>query len=285
MKKRDETIEAWKKLTIRERQDLDDEVRAKQLELAETARSMLAAFESLNADEEQRATLKELIDLWSVRSLRHYRDTRADERREHLRAKAAGEDAPPPAVPTTKRRPRIKNLERFNYWRMPEINRWLRATLPEEALSAAHESLEAMYAHRHAHGDANAMFDYARENARCFRSAWFVDVVESWRDEGRDEDLRRLMKQFARNVSTTATDALQATILRDQAVFARIARDAKPRGMGQLFGDLANEVDLSEDSIKLVYEAYNPYWKSESAHGISMDEFFRRLKEMATLAF
>jgi len=163
------------------------------------------------------------------------------------------------------------------------VNQWLEIGIedPAELDVAAHAELEREYGNRHRDGDAQAMLEYARKDAWCFRSAWFVEQLEQWRDDGEDKKLRSIMAAFTRNRVKTSHADLHTLISRDQEVFRAIIERFRPRSQGTLFGELANEFDLSEQSIELIRDEYQPYFEAERARGVSLVEFFRRLSEMA----
>ena len=121
-----------------------------------------------------------------------------------------------------------------------------------------------------------------RINAWCFRSAWFVEQLESWRDNGDDGQLRKVMGTFARNASKAPNETLRRTVTRDQQIFKRIIGRPKGHSLNTCFDDLANDFDVSEDTVCDVYEAYRDYFDQETSGGVEPEIFFERMAEMLT---
>lgn len=181
---------------------------------------------------------------------------------------------------------RRKSLTRHGYWLDPAVNPWHPAhtdesLTPEVLENLAHQALTEEYAARLAAGDAEAIFEYARLDAWCFRVSWVVEQVERWRDEGEDQKLRSLMAAFTRNAQKGSPEDLVATIRNDQDIFRRTTQRPAELTLEQWFGDMADELGCSADQIWAVYKAYRAYWEQQRTLGLSADEFFARLATMA----
>lgn len=183
---------------------------------------------------------------------------------------------------------RFKTLQRFDYWKIPTINPSIWSDIPAhfraalEVDHAAHAALERQYGDAHRAGDSDAMFEYAQIDAWCFRSAWFVEQLETWRDAGEDGRLRKVMASFARNASKVPNEKLRAEVDRDQKLFERLVRLIPGLSLNECSGQIANEFEVSEDTVRLVYDAYRGYFDQEMTRGVPIDEFFRRLTDMLT---
>jgi hypothetical protein len=184
---------------------------------------------------------------------------------------------------------RVKSLDRWDYWLIPAINPWRIEKHPggrtsEEwadiASAAAHEHLERVHGDAHRAGDPEAIFEYARADAWCFRSTWFVEQLETWRDEGQNGQLRKTMGAFARNATKVPIEELKKLVARDQNIFRRLTQRQTGLSLNDWYGTLANEFDVSEETVRDIDRAYRPYFESETTAGVSTNEFFDRLAEM-----
>lgn len=183
---------------------------------------------------------------------------------------------------------RAKSLARFNYWDIPEINTWIwgddqTGNAPARALAVSldtHLELERQYGNAHRSGDPTAIFDYVRCDTWCFRSAWVVEQLELWRDNGDGAKLRKVMTTFARNVSKVPTAKLRTEVMRDQSIFKRVVERPEGQSLNTWFGILANEFNVSEDTIRDVTEAYRPYFEEQLSADVTARIFFERLADM-----
>lgn len=247
----------------------------------------LLAAEPLDPQEYQLAvkTLDRLHTL-QRRDLEHQlRETRAPV--PSPRPSAEQEATERRARPRPKINARGKSLERFGYWRIPDINPWIYAHMgsgiavdPFENSQAGHDELTRQYGNLHRDGDADAIFEYARSDSWCFRSAWFVEQLEYWRDQGEDAKLRKVMAEFTRNTTKATNQDLHRTVARDQQIFAAIVRRPAAQSLFKCFIELANKFNVSEDTIRDVYEQYKDYFQSETKAGVDPALFFNRLTEM-----
>jgi hypothetical protein len=240
-----------------------------------------AALSNLDAPQEDRSALLKILE---CRQRREVRDLEDELRRCRSRLSAEEEARARMAASTIQANRRSKNLLRFGYWNMPALNLWIDERNPIEPGAideAVHRELEEAWGNQHRDGNPSAVFEFARQDAWCFRSAWFVEQLEQWRDDGEDRKLLKVIRCFARNRSKTPHAMLYAEIIRDQAIFREIVRRKRPHQQGRLFGELANEFNLSEESISLINDEYRPYLDEQTSAGVSVEEFFERLAEMA----
>jgi hypothetical protein len=275
-------LDAWKRLVSERDRDQDTAREA----LTSEHSTILATVGDLPIAQDVRDRLANEMDLEYRRRRRDLEDTFSQP--EQKPPSAEEEALARRRNPTARTSRRYKSLERFEYWLIPEVNPWVWGPLPAgikfdlfESAAAAHAHLEEAYGNAHRAGDSTALLAYARADAWCFRSTWFVEQLEIWRDAGDEAKLRQVMKAFARNASKTSNAALHAEIVRDQAIFRSVVTRPQGQSLKARFGVLANERELSEETIRRIYEAYKRYYKRQTAAGVSCEEFFSRLATMA----
>lgn len=202
-------------------------------------------------------------------------------------------------VPLTRER-FPKNVSRFTYWRVPAINPFA-GTLHDEpglpelppdsdpfaADKAAHQDAEQRFGQRHRAGDQNAIFEYAKEDAWAFRSRWVVEQMEAWRANGEVGKLRTLMTRYAGAKGKTPREQLCEIISRDQRIFRDVLAQYDPEGQADppmsreaVFAEVAEQHGVREDTVKLVYDHYRPYYDDEVPTRWSRSAFFDELEKM-----
>ena len=115
---------------------------------------------------------------------------------------------------------RTKSLQRFGYWRIPDLNPDAVTDPPDPSFvgNEAHAYLERYYGDEFRQGDQDALFRFAKEDSWCLRSAWVVEQLETWRDQGPlgRKQMKRFVTAFFSNQTTTGLPELHGTIVSDQ---------------------------------------------------------------------
>jgi hypothetical protein len=192
-----------------------------------------------------------------------------------------------------------KNLRRFNYWQVLALNPTagtppglsvLAAELSgEEIDKAAHKALSSRFRLKHNRGDVQAIFDYVREDAWAFRSDWVVRQMESWRAEGNGEALRKLVTAYSDSRGRTSSQELREVIETDQRLFNDVMdryqpSEEQPRQtkgtLETVIANVAEDHGVSEDTVKLVYQRYRPFFDQEVPARYNRAEFFASLAAM-----
>lgn len=121
-----------------------------------------------------------------------------------------------------------KRLGRFTYWWDEHINPPDR----DEPVSlntqrVGHLYLSELFRKRYA-SDPEAIFDFARQDARAFRSPWVIRQIEAWDAERNIAALGKLMKAYAGDTRGKPYDLVSA-ISADQDLYRRY-REARTKG-------------------------------------------------------
>jgi hypothetical protein len=171
----------------------------------------------------------------------------------------------------------FKNVRRFGYWEIAEVNPG-RTVSAETTAIEAHRYLETYFEELQG-SDETAVFQFARADAWAFRSAWVVALVERWRGSGDVASLRRLVKDYAgaRGKRTQAKDLIRI-----------IQRDQKQARFEVALLDVAEKFQEAGDSsesqraetIRLVYREYRPYYESRIAANEMPDKILEDLETM-----
>jgi hypothetical protein len=182
----------------------------------------------------------------------------------------------------------FKNVRRFGYWEIAEVNPG-RTVSAETTAIEAHRYLETYFEELQG-SDETAVFQFARADAWAFRSAWVVALVERWRGSGDVASLRRLVKDYAgaRGKRTQAKDLIRI-IQRDQKMFrGMLGALAEQARFEVALLDVAEKFQEAGDSsesqraetIRLVYREYRPYYESRIAANEMPDKILEDLETM-----
>jgi hypothetical protein len=202
----------------------------------------------------------------------------------------------------------LKNVGRFGYWFVPEINADLETWFPflhdgpdptrhdpvllellrhrdrEYASKEAHDYLEKMYREAHEAGDESAIFDYVSEDRWAFRSEWLVHEIERLANVSQGARLVALMRAYANNRGKRTQATLYDEVTRDQRVFAAVLDKCESEGdkVTAAVPVVAAAMNLSVPSVWEIYNQYGPLKRAlVPARYSTRDLFFAVLKVMA----
>lgn len=120
---------------------------------------------------------------------------------------------PDPAMPSILRRLKRRRLGRFTYWADERINPEM-----EWAAEAGHSELSRQFQEAFA-DDSEAIFDFARQDARVFRAAWVIDQIERWEANRNAPALRKLMRAYTEARGKTSRQEVSTLAARDQGLY------------------------------------------------------------------
>jgi hypothetical protein len=173
---------------------------------------------------------------------------------------------------------RYRHLNRFNYFRIPEINPWA-AELggfqnAEDVAQLAHQALSHYWRDRFVNGDDEAPLKFARADAWAYRAGWVQQLLEHWADSGDASRVRAFATAFTDRRGRTSLEELLEVIRRDQQALVEV-NSAIDEGHTVEAGvaRAAERVGLGEDSVWLVYQKYQSFIESAASRFTRADLF------------